>query len=163
MDTITGINAFKDNYIWMITDTARQYAVVIDPGDATAVQSALTKNKLQLTAILITHHHPDHIGGITALLRQYDVPVYGPKNERIPGRTQALAEGDIVSLPGLPWQLDVIDVPGHTGGHIAYHGVIDDRSVLFCGDTLFSGGCGRLFDGTPRGHWFTMRFSSESS
>jgi hydroxyacylglutathione hydrolase len=124
------------------------HAAAVDPGDAGPILAALQSHKLALTAILLTHHHADHIGGVDGLLERFAVPVFGPKSEGIAAVTQPLAEGDRVNVPGLDLQLDVLDVPGHTKGHIAYV----RRSGLhwlFCGDTLFAGGCGRLFEGTP--------------
>lgn len=145
MDNVLAIPAFRDNYIWLIHDDAHEQAVVVDPGEADPVFDTLEREELTLVGILITHHHPDHVGGVNALLAEYDVPVWGPARERIPGRTVALADGDRVAIEPLGLAFDVIDVPGHTAGHIAYHG----HGMLFCGDTLFVGGCGRLFEGTP--------------
>jgi hydroxyacylglutathione hydrolase len=140
------LRAFSDNYIWLIhgLPDARRVAVV-DPGDAAPVLAALERDGLELAALLITHHHADHTGGIRALLEHRDVPIFGPAGERIPGRTDALRGGDRVNVAGLGLEFEIIDVPGHTAGHIAYYG----HGALFCGDTLFSGGCGRLFEGTP--------------
>ncbi len=139
---IVPIRAFQDNYIWCIQRGNR--AAVVDPGDAAPVLAHLHANGLQLVAIITTHHHADHVGGNTALLAKYNVPVFGPAGERIPGITRKLVEGDRIEVPGIALQLEVIDVPGHTAGHIAYFGA----GLLFCGDTLFSSGCGRLFEGT---------------
>jgi hydroxyacylglutathione hydrolase len=146
MVEIRPLRAFHDNYIWLIhgPEDARRVAIV-DPGDAAPVEAALAERGLELAAILVTHHHGDHTGGIRALLERFDVPVYGPAEEPIPGRTHALQGGDRLDLPALGLSFEVIDVPGHTAGHIAYYG----HGALFCGDTLFSGGCGRLFEGTP--------------
>lgn len=140
------LRAFQDNYIWLIhgIEDARRVAVV-DPGDAAPVLAALDQADLELAALVITHHHGDHTGGISRLLSRGPVPVYGPAGERIPGRTHALRGGDVAEIDSLGLRFEVIDVPGHTAGHIAYYG----HGVLFCGDTLFSGGCGRLFEGTP--------------
>ncbi|BBP01132.1 hydroxyacylglutathione hydrolase [Sulfuriferula nivalis] len=146
MDThlhIHPIPAFKDNYIWIIHNN--QHAIVVDPGDAAVVLAYLIKHQLNLTAILITHHHHDHIGGIAKLVDTYAVPVYGPALENIPHRTHALREGDIVHIASLNLNLKTLDIPGHTAGHIAYYGA----NSVFCGDTLFGCGCGRLFEGTP--------------
>jgi hydroxyacylglutathione hydrolase len=138
--------AFSDNYIWLVHGLRDPRRVaVVDPGDAAPVLHALDADGLQLGAILVTHHHADHVGGVQALLDRFPVPVYGPSGERIPGRTTALSGGESVELAGLGLAFEVLDVPGHTAGHIAYYG----HGALFCGDTLFSGGCGRLFEGTP--------------
>lgn len=141
---IDAIPAFSDNYIWLIPFGDHQ-AAVVDPGDAAPVIAALEQRRLQLAAILITHHHRDHIGGIGELLEyQPDTIVYGPANEAIPHLGRALREGDRVRLG--QFELTTLDVPGHTTGHIAFHG----HGALFCGDTLFTAGCGRLFGGTAR-------------
>lgn len=141
---IVPIPAFEDNYLWLLVRGT--HAAVVDPGDAQPVLNYLAQHKLSLCAILITHHHGDHVGGIRELLSQFPVPVYGPAHEKIPGRTQAVTEGDCVRLPELGVEFSVIDVPGHTAGHVAYYGA----ESLFCGDTLFACGCGRLFEGTPQ-------------
>lgn len=142
----TPVPAFNDNYLWLIhsPDDPRRVAVV-DPGDAGAVIDALSRDGLSLDTILITHHHGDHVGGVAELVERFSVPVFGPAGELIPCRTHSLAGGDRVSLDGLGLKFEVIDCPGHTAGHIAYYG----HDCLFCGDTLFSAGCGRLFEGTP--------------
>jgi hydroxyacylglutathione hydrolase len=142
MDIIP-LPAFRDNYIWMLQEG--RHAVVVDPGDAAPVEAFLAEHGLALTAILVTHHHADHVGGILALLRRWSVPVFGPARESIPGLTQPLAEGDRFSVPRLNLEMAVLEVPGHTLGHIAYLGA---GGVLLCGDTLFSAGCGRLFEGS---------------
>ncbi|MDC8756654.1 hydroxyacylglutathione hydrolase [Janthinobacterium fluminis] len=142
------VPAFADNYLWLIHDG--EHAAVVDPGDAAPVLAALQEQQLTLTAILLTHHHADHIGGVPALLQHYAVPVFGPRNEAITAVTRPLAQGELVRVPGLDLTFAVLDVPGHTRGHIAY--VRQDGAGarwLFCGDTLFAGGCGRLFEGTP--------------
>jgi hydroxyacylglutathione hydrolase len=139
---IVPVNAFKDNYVWTLR--ASGFAAVVDPGEARPVLEFLAREKLELVAILATHHHADHVGGIAELLRKYDVPVYGPRNEPIPTLTQPLSEGDEVSIPELGVSFSVLDIPGHTRAHIAYYGA----GALFCGDTLFACGCGRLFEGT---------------
>jgi hydroxyacylglutathione hydrolase len=147
MPAIIPIPAFSDNYIWLVREGAR--AAVVDPGDAEPVLDYLDRERLELTAILATHHHGDHVGGNTALLARFPVPVYGPAREAIPGRTHALHEGDDITVPGVGLRLSVLDVPGHTAGHIAYVGECDGVPVAFVGDTLFAAGCGRLFEGTP--------------
>lgn len=144
MVEVVPVPAFSDNYIWVIRDA--QHAAVVDPGDAEPVLAYLSSEGLTLTAIINTHHHGDHVGGNAALLKRFPVPVFGPRQESIPGMTRALDEGDRISVPGLELELEVLDVPGHTAGHIAYYG----QGLLFCGDTLFACGCGRLFEGTPR-------------
>jgi hydroxyacylglutathione hydrolase len=150
------VPAFKDNYLWLIHDGV--HAAVVDPGDGEPILEALRTNGLTLTAILLTHHHADHIGGVPRLLehaklQHADVPVFGPRNDGIAAVTHPLGEGDRVQVPGLGLSLSVLDVPGHTLGHIAYVRdqvpETDDVHWLFCGDTLFGAGCGRLFEGTP--------------
>ena len=138
---ISFIPAFKDNYIWLLK--SGNDAVVVDPGDARPVRERLAAENLQLRAILITHHHADHQGGVPELLADAKVPVYGPQNESITGCTVPLFEGQCIEVLGINFR--VIDVPGHTAGHIAYY----TPGALFCGDTLFAAGCGRLFEGTP--------------
>ncbi len=144
---LVALPAFTDNYIWMLHD--RQRALVVDPGDAAPVLAALDAQGLELAAILVTDHHPDHVGGLAGLrARLGDGPVFGPARERIPPPYIAQVDGDVVQACG--WDFEVIDVPGHTAGHIAYvHRPAGRAPILFCGDTLFSGGCGRLFEGTP--------------
>ncbi len=146
---LVALPAFTDNYIWMLDDGLR--AVVVDPGEATPVLRALDARALTLAAIVVTHHHGDHVGGVDALrarLPDAAGPVWGPAGETIPAPFEPLRHGDVVDLLGTPFE--VIDVPGHTAGHIAYFGrPAGQAPILFCGDTLFSGGCGRLFEGTP--------------
>jgi hydroxyacylglutathione hydrolase len=140
------IPAFNDNYIWMLHDTHQ--ALVVDPGDAQPVREALAQHQLTLAAILVTHHHGDHTGGVDELRQDTGAKVFGPAREAMPEPLQRLQDGALVTLLGLHFQ--VLDVPGHTAGHIAYFAEVPgDAPVLFCGDTLFSGGCGRLFEGTP--------------
>lgn len=147
---ITPIRAFKDNYLWLIADA--HHAVVVDPGDAAPVQTVLDTGKLELAAILITHHHADHIGGLQRLLARKSVPVFGPAGEDIPGVSTPVSQSDSVSLPQLGIEFSVLDVPGHTRGHVAYYGA----GMLFCGDTLFACGCGRLFEGTADQMWRSL-------
>jgi hydroxyacylglutathione hydrolase len=142
--TIEPVRAFKDNYIWCLRRGA--HAAVVDPGDAAPVLQHLEAEGLELSAIINTHHHADHVGGNSRLLSQYNVPVFGPAGETIPGVTDKLKEGDRIVIPKIGLKLAVYDIPGHTRGHIALTG----DGVLFCGDTLFSCGCGRLFEGTPQ-------------
>ena len=139
--------AFADNYIWMLHDGQR--ALVVDPGDAQPVMDALQRENVQLAGILVTHHHSDHTGGVDLLREATGAPVFGPAREVIPQPLRSLSDGETVTLLGLDFK--VIDVPGHTAGHIAYYcdNMPGAAPLLFCGDTLFSGGCGRLFEGTP--------------
>jgi hydroxyacylglutathione hydrolase len=154
MTSIIPIPAFTDNYIWLLHRGAS--AVAVDPGDAAPVLDWLDRSGARLTAILVTHRHPDHVGGIEALLARYPVPVHGPAGEAIPGRTHALREGDRLRLPEIGADLSVLDIPGHTAGHIAYAGTVGAEPVLFCGDTLFAGGCGRVFEGTHEEMWASL-------
>lgn len=139
------VHAFEDNYIWLIGCTDNPHVAIVDPGDEEPVIAALEQIGRKPEAILITHHHGDHTGGVAALVARYKIPVYGPARERISTITHPLAEGDTVTLPGCQLEFSVIDTPGHTRGHICYVG----HGALFCGDTLFAAGCGRLFEGTP--------------
>ncbi|MES2191134.1 MAG: hydroxyacylglutathione hydrolase [Pseudomonadota bacterium] len=168
------VPAFADNYLWMLHDGQR--ALVVDPGDAAPVLRLLKEQALQLESILVTHHHADHTGGVDELREATGAKVYGPATEKIPAPYEHLREGDSITAMGLDFK--IIDVPGHTSGHIAYYckaptlvasrttlppegagpasggpspdrTAINGRPLLFCGDTLFSGGCGRLFEGTP--------------
>ncbi|HWP18730.1 MAG TPA: hydroxyacylglutathione hydrolase [Burkholderiaceae bacterium] len=142
---LVALPAFADNYIWMLHD-GRQ-ALVVDPGDAAPVQDALRSRGLELTGILVTHHHGDHTGGLEALRPLLNGTVWAPAREAIPGACVKVREGDAVRWQGLTF--DVFDVPGHTAGHVAYFARGPQPApLLFCGDTLFSAGCGRLFEGT---------------
>jgi hydroxyacylglutathione hydrolase len=151
MTSVTALPAFVDNYIWMVERA--EYAVVVDPGDAAPVLARLAERRLKLAAILATHHHADHVGGVAGIIAKHPAPVYGPRVEsaRIPTLTVLVDDGDRVTIPEVGWQLEVLAIPGHTRGHVAYHqprtGAEPPR--LFVGDTLFSAGCGRLFEGTP--------------
>ncbi len=143
---LLSLPAFNDNYLWLMHDGS--HAMVVDPGDAEPVLAALAQHGLQLATILLTHHHADHVGGVAALREATGATVYGPAQERLPEPFIPLTEGARVDVLGRSFR--VIDVPGHTAGHIAYFSE-DARAapLLFCGDTLFSGGCGRIFEGTP--------------
>lgn len=140
--TIEPIAAFNDNYLWLISHANR--AAVVDPGDAAPVLQRLQQRALGLSAILVTHHHGDHVGGVRALAQATGARVYGPRGEDIPARDVALGDGDRIEVLGAA--IEVLHVPGHTRGHIAYYAPA--LQALFCGDTLFAAGCGRLFEGT---------------
>jgi hydroxyacylglutathione hydrolase len=145
MIDIRPIPVLSDNYVWVIHADGASEAVVVDPGDGAAVARALSEHGLRLAAILLTHHHADHTGGVRELLAASPCPVFGPGAESIPAVDRPVAEGDRIELGPAFGAIEVIEVPGHTAGHVAYAG---DEFVL-CGDTLFAGGCGRVFEGTP--------------
>lgn len=145
MIKVTPIPAFNDNYIWMLQHSEKSDVYVVDPGDAQPVIAVLQEQQLQLRGILVTHHHADHIGGIDQLVEQYSVPVYGPATDRFPMVDHPVKDNQAVTL----WSdvdFQVIEVPGHTLDHIAYFNA--ESKILFCGDTLFAAGCGRMFEGT---------------
>lgn len=142
--SVTPIPAFTDNYIWAFYN--QNDCVVVDPGDAQPVLTFCEQHKLSLVSVLITHHHPDHTGGLKALIDAFpDIVIYGPQSSRIPLINQHVEEGDAVRIAALNLAFNVIELPGHTLDHIAYEG----HGGVLCGDTLFSAGCGRLFEGTP--------------
>lgn len=143
--TITPVPAFSDNYLWLLARGRR--AVVVDPGDAAPIVRALEERQLDLVAILVTHHHGDHVGGVLDLKKRFGARVYGPAAESIDGLDRRLTAGDRVRELEVDFQ--VLEVPGHTRGHIAYFAAGEEPPLLFCGDTLFGCGCGRLFEGTP--------------
>jgi hydroxyacylglutathione hydrolase len=148
MDPVLHVPAFEDNYIWLIRSRRpapdNRHVAIVDPGDADPVLETLAREHLVPAAILCTHHHQDHVGGVTDILQHFPVPVYGPKAGRIPGLSHPVKDGDIIHILNMDISLQVLEVPGHTAGHVAYYG----HDLLFCGDTLFSAGCGRLFEGT---------------
>lgn len=148
---ILPIPAFQDNYIWLLHNGS--HAVVIDPGDALPVIDMLIGKKLTPDAILITHHHSDHIDGVSGLLEKWAVPVYAPKHESYPFSHIEVVEGSLVAMDMLDIEFRVMETPGHTLGHVAYYGA----NCLFCGDTLFSAGCGRLFEGTPQQMYSSLK------
>jgi hydroxyacylglutathione hydrolase len=141
---VVPLRAFRDNYVWTLRD--RRSAAVVDPGESQPVLEYLAAEKLDLVAILATHHHPDHVGGIAELLKHRSIPVYGPRGEPIPTLTHPVGGADRVDIEQLGVSFEVLDIPGHTRAHIAYYGA----NMLFCGDTLFACGCGRAFEGTPQ-------------
>lgn len=148
MVQVKAIKAFSDNYIWCLTTHNSDLAWVVDPGDAQPVMAHLAEYNLQLGGILITHHHSDHTGGVAELVEQFsNIAVYGPINSPFAGITNTLVDGDSVEVLGT--RFNIITTPGHTLDHICYI----HEQLAFTGDTLFSGGCGRLFEGTPEQMW----------
>jgi len=146
MYSINPLSAFKDNYIWTLQSLEGSRIIVVDPGDANPVLSYLQSNNLDLEAILLTHHHWDHSGGIVTLKQYFpNIPIYGSKIDQVEGVNQFVKEGQTFTIKGFDSPIQVLDIPGHTLGHVAYF----TENNLFCGDTLFSCGCGRLFEGTP--------------
>lgn len=143
--TVTAIPALNDNYIWLVVHNRSKKTVIIDPGESLPILSIVKKLSLTPVAILITHHHWDHTNGITEIVAQYNIPVFGPANDSVKPCNYLLKEDDKVKLPDLELELSVLDVPGHTIGHVVYHSPI--HRWIFTGDTLFTGGCGRLFEG----------------
>jgi hydroxyacylglutathione hydrolase len=141
---IDAIPAFQDNYFWLFRAQGSRNAWIVDPGDAAPVEEALAARDLALAGILVTHHHSDHTGGVSQLSAGRGIPVIGPASARIEQVTRAVHESDRVDAAGVTFE--VLEVPGHTLDHIAFH--CPEERVLFCGDTLFAGGCGRLFEGT---------------
>ncbi|MGZ8273216.1 MAG: hydroxyacylglutathione hydrolase [Burkholderiaceae bacterium] len=142
--TVRPLPAFTDNYLWLLVRDRE--AVVVDPGDAAPVRRALERSDLRLSAILVTHHHGDHVGGVVDLKTTTGAAVFGPADEHIEGVDRSVRGGDSFDVLGVRFQ--VFDVPGHTAGHIAYFAGDEAPPLLFCGDTLFGCGCGRLFEGT---------------
>src|ERR1700760_94017 len=146
--TVHPVPAFSDNYIWLIESPAAKASLVaVDPGEAAPVIAAVTQRGASLAAILLTHHHNDHIGGGEQLKKRWpDVAVLAPDDHRIECRTRTVRDAEHCELPDLGLGFEILHVPGHTVSHIAFWG----HGALFCGDTLFSAGCGRMFEGTPK-------------
>ncbi len=144
---IMPIPAFDDNYIWMLRNSGNRRVVVVDPGDARPVMQILKARQLELSGVLITHKHGDHVGGLEVLCQRFPgVPVYGPTHEPVPLLTHRLQEGDELALEEPAVRFRILELPGHTEGHLGYYA--SEPGVLFCGDTLFAAGCGRVFSGT---------------
>ena len=140
------IRAFADNYIWVIESLAAPgRAIVVDPGDAAPIDADFRAKDIELAGILLTHHHPDHIGGVAGLIARTPVPVFGPDDPRMPAGTRPVADGSVIEFSELQLSFESWTFPGHTSSHVGYIG----HGALFCGDTLFSAGCGRLFEGSP--------------
>ncbi|CAN5384100.1 hydroxyacylglutathione hydrolase [soil metagenome] len=148
---VTGLPAFSDNYLWLLQRGSE--AAIVDPGDGSVVERALVERGLRLTAILLTHHHADHTGGAAMLAARHRCPVYGPAGEAIPATTVRLSDGDSFEAVGV--RFTTMNVPGHTLGHVAY--AASTPAMVFCGDTLFAAGCGKLFEGTPAQMWQSLR------
>lgn len=147
---LTALRAFTDNYIWMIDDG--RSALVVDPGQSEPVERALDARRLELAGILVTHHHADHTGGVDALRARLRGPVFAPAREWLADPAERVREGDRVRVDALGLAFDVLDIPAHTAGHVAFVGDAAGGAgepIVFCGDTLFAAGCGRLFEGTP--------------
>tara|TARA_B100001250_G_scaffold257929_1_gene222071 strand:+ start:126 stop:896 length:771 start_codon:yes stop_codon:yes gene_type:complete len=145
MIEIIPVTALKDNYIWLLENKINRSTVIVDPSEHEPVLKIIKAKGLNPVAIFITHHHWDHVGGIGGLINEYDIPVYTPKKETVTGSTNLVREGDTIDLPELELNFKVLDVPGHTSGAVAYYA----EKMIFSGDTLFTAGCGRLFEGTP--------------
>ena len=142
---IAPIPALQDNYIWAIHRAQHAQCVLVDPGEAAPALEWLKQNRLEPVAILLTHHHYDHVNGVDELAARFNLKIYGPHDDRMPDSTINCSEGETVEIPELALRFDVFEVPGHTRSHIAFYG----HDSVFAGDTLFSAGCGRLFEGTP--------------
>ncbi len=152
MAQVEPIKAYSDNYIWALSSADDNRVVVVDPGQAEPVLAYLQENNKTLAGILITHHHWDHTTGVAQLKLQFpDITVFGPKDCPFEGIESALSEGDSINIIG--YDFTVLETPGHTLDHICYVG----DGFIFCGDTLFSGGCGRLFEGTPTQMWHSLQ------
>lgn len=152
IDTIFPIAAFNDNYIWAWVDEVKKSAIIVDPGDAVPVLTFLDQKYLTLKAILVTHRHYDHIGGISKLLSVFpEALVFSHKDEQIEQTTQFVLNNDVIHID--QYEFRVIAIPGHTLGHVAYY----SKPALFCGDTLFTNGCGRIFEGTVEQMFLSLK------
>lgn len=151
--TVYPLPILKDNYVWILIDKSKKAALVVDPGEARPVSDFLNQHHLKLWAILLTHHHGDHTNGVGALQQACDGNVFGPLNDQISTVTHPVTGNDAVNIAGFPISFEVMDIPGHTLGHIAYY----TKGMLFCGDTLFAAGCGRIFEGTPAQMYDTLQ------
>lgn len=157
MKNITPLAAFKDNYIWALANADHTHAVVVDPGDAKPVIAWLQANHLTLDSILITHHHWDHVNGVATLVDQFQPRVYGPVDST-PHLCDSVVEGDQIHIAALDMTFSILATPGHTLDHIAYHAKpLSSKPLLFSGDTLFAGGCGRLFEGSYEQLWHSLQ------
>ena len=154
MATIIPVRAFSDNYVWIVREGP--LAAVVDPGDAAPVLDYVEREGLSICAILATHHHRDHVGGVAVLAERFGAPVYGPARESIPSLTRGVVENDRVDVRCVDEPFRVLDIPGHTAGHIAFVGRVGGTPVVFCGDTLFAAGCGKLFEGTAQQMWTSL-------
>lgn len=146
MVTMWPIPVFNDNYVWVLQVDDCDEVLVVDPGSGEPVMAALSQRDLRPAAVLVTHHHADHVGGVAPIVEGRKIPVYGPAGESIRLLSRPVRDADRIEFSVPAVALDVLDVPGHTAGHVAYVG----DGFVFCGDTLFAGGCGRVFEGTPR-------------
>ncbi|MBP9726293.1 MAG: hydroxyacylglutathione hydrolase [Gammaproteobacteria bacterium] len=147
MIQIEPIEAFNDNYIWAMIDADKKTTWVVDPGDANPVLEFCIHHNYQLVGILVTHHHYDHCGGVKLLREKFNIPVYGPKHDSIHA-THTVQDAEIIFLPECNLHFKILFIPGHTLEHVAFY--CEEENLLFCGDTLFSAGCGRIFEGTPQ-------------
>jgi hydroxyacylglutathione hydrolase len=157
MLTLWPIPVFEDNYVWVLEKAGVPKVAIVDPGDGIATLAGLDRRQLEPCAVLVTHHHADHIGGVDEIVERYEVPVYGPALESIQSVTNPVSDGDAVRIAELALELTVIEVPGHTAGHVAYCG----PEFVLSGDTLFTGGCGRVFEGTPSQMYRSLRRLAE--
>ncbi len=157
--SVVPIEAFSDNYIWMLLDEAKKVACVVDPGDAEPVLRELWERNLTLDSILITHHHFDHTGGLQTLKEETGCKVFGPISKQIKGIDVTLTEKDSVTIFDI--HFEILEIPGHTLDHIAYYHACENSPLLFCGDTLFAGGCGRVFEGTHKMMHYSLQKLSQ--